>query len=294
MRQLLYFKTVCKHKSISKAANELLLPHQTISQAIQSLENEYNVKLFERMSKGVILTADGEYFLNVCNQILDLDAATKKHFSNGMNSEIGRIGIVSNYIFNEHLLPETFIKFEKQFSHIQLDIHGATESEVLQLISNNEFDVGFFHNIKIDGEYLLPIPEQCVFNPIESSKYCLLTGPNSPLKKYNSISIKEALKYQFVFYEEYLRKSANEITHKLLTYYGTPNIVACNSRKLYIEKLLNGNNVVTLGILGISPRFDNNIHEIPLRENIYAELGYIINRENKNIFLKELINLLEI
>ena len=47
-KHLAIFKTVAKTKSMSKAAKLLYISQPTISQKIQEIEDEYQVKLFER------------------------------------------------------------------------------------------------------------------------------------------------------------------------------------------------------------------------------------------------------
>ncbi|MCC8078676.1 MAG: LysR family transcriptional regulator, partial [Oscillospiraceae bacterium] len=70
IQQLKYFVEVCKCKSFSKAAKSLYISQQGISMAIMRLESEFSAKLFIRTSKGLMLTADGEYLLGCAETIL--------------------------------------------------------------------------------------------------------------------------------------------------------------------------------------------------------------------------------
>ena len=64
-KQLEAFVQVAKHGSFSGAAEAMLVTQPTLSAQIRALENEMNVKLFERGRAGVYPTKQGEIFLQV-------------------------------------------------------------------------------------------------------------------------------------------------------------------------------------------------------------------------------------
>lgn len=70
--QIIYFQAVCKYQNVTLAANALFVSQPTISVAIRELEQEFNVRLFFRKNKQLILTKEGEYFLSQVNEILAL------------------------------------------------------------------------------------------------------------------------------------------------------------------------------------------------------------------------------
>ena len=54
------FYAVANTENISRAAKELYISQPAISKSIQKLEENLGVKLFERSSRGVTLTPEGE------------------------------------------------------------------------------------------------------------------------------------------------------------------------------------------------------------------------------------------
>ena len=77
-RQLEQFVCVAKNRNISKAAKELYMAQQTLSQSINALEAEIEVPLFHRTRHGVTLTDFGrkcllraELLLNQIEQFED-------------------------------------------------------------------------------------------------------------------------------------------------------------------------------------------------------------------------------
>ena len=63
LKQILYVRAVSKAGSIGKAAEALFISQSSLSESIQNLEREYDMVLFERTSRGISLTRQGEEFL---------------------------------------------------------------------------------------------------------------------------------------------------------------------------------------------------------------------------------------
>lgn len=70
MRQLRYFVSAATHLNFTKAAKECFIVQTAMTQQIANLEKELGVKLFERQSRGLSLTAAGEAFLTDAREIL--------------------------------------------------------------------------------------------------------------------------------------------------------------------------------------------------------------------------------
>ena len=70
IQYLKYALEVAKQKSISKASRALYMGQPNLSRAIKELEEELGITIFERNSKGIIPTPDGEEFLQYAKRIL--------------------------------------------------------------------------------------------------------------------------------------------------------------------------------------------------------------------------------
>ena len=57
---LRYAVAVAKAGSLNKAAEELFIAQPNLSRAIKELEKELGIVIFDRNSKGITLTSDGE------------------------------------------------------------------------------------------------------------------------------------------------------------------------------------------------------------------------------------------
>ena len=71
IRDLEIFIEVCKTKNMSKAAENLKISQPTVSHAISQIENEYNVQLFDRISKKLYITDVGLRLFDYAKNILE-------------------------------------------------------------------------------------------------------------------------------------------------------------------------------------------------------------------------------
>ena len=67
---LKYAVEIAKTGSLNKAAENLYMGQPNLSRAIRELETSLGITIFERTSRGMIVTADGEEFLQYARRIL--------------------------------------------------------------------------------------------------------------------------------------------------------------------------------------------------------------------------------
>ena len=79
--ELEVFLTVASERSFSRAAARLHRTQPAVSQAVRRLEDELNERLFDRSSKGGILTEAGQILLDYARRLIRLkdEAETVMH-----------------------------------------------------------------------------------------------------------------------------------------------------------------------------------------------------------------------
>lgn len=79
LQQLQYFLVAAQYQHITKAANSLHIAQPALSQSIKRLEQELDVKLFERKKGGIELSAAGRILVDEVKPIMkSLDALPRK------------------------------------------------------------------------------------------------------------------------------------------------------------------------------------------------------------------------
>ena len=79
---LKYAVEIAKTKSISRAAENLYMGQPNLSRAVKELEDSLNITIFQRNSKGITITPEGEEFLHyarrILNQVEEVEAIYKE------------------------------------------------------------------------------------------------------------------------------------------------------------------------------------------------------------------------
>ena len=91
--QLSCFLAVAEYLNFAQAAQSLHVTHPAVSQQIQSLEKELNVKLFQRTTRTVRLTEEGKAFLRDAQQIVALSERAKKRFDSAVPRDIETLAL---------------------------------------------------------------------------------------------------------------------------------------------------------------------------------------------------------
>jgi len=142
-RHLRCFLAVAESLSFHRAATQLDLSQQQVSQTVLSLELIVGARLFDRTTRTVALTEAGATLLARTHELFDhLDRAiTETQLSAG--GRTGRIilGIAGGTA--ESRLPRVFAVFRKQFPRIYLDIRLQSSGAQIEALVRGEIDAGF-------------------------------------------------------------------------------------------------------------------------------------------------------
>ncbi|WP_345830730.1 LysR family transcriptional regulator AmpR (plasmid) [Pantoea sp. BRR-3P] len=114
------FEAAARHLSFTNAAIELNVTHAAVSQQVKSLEQQLGCQLFVRISRGLMLTTEGESLLPVLNDSFDRIADTLDRFSAGTMREKLKVGVVGS--FATGLLIPRLSDFNRHHPHIELQL----------------------------------------------------------------------------------------------------------------------------------------------------------------------------
>jgi DNA-binding transcriptional LysR family regulator len=142
IRQLTFFVEIARHRNFTKAAESLNVVQPAVSMAIQKLEDELELVLFNRQNRRVSLTAEGEVFLEHAERILaDLRAATMAMADlKGLGTGEVRLGIppmMSTYFF-----PAIIDEFAQKYPQLHLTVSGEGAASIQKMISEGRLDMG--------------------------------------------------------------------------------------------------------------------------------------------------------
>lgn len=180
------FCKVAQSKSYSEAAEKLGSSVANVSTQISNLEEQLNLKLFNRESKGVTLTTDGQELYDIVNKsISSFDFAEKMaKDKNDMESGCLKIGCASH--FTSYYLMEKIEKVKKDFPKLNVKIVCEVDTnKMLELLKNHKVDFAItdaeISSSNVETKELLKI------NNIFVSKAPLKISDIKELEKLNCI-----------------------------------------------------------------------------------------------------------
>jgi len=133
--ELEIFVAVVKHGNFSKAAEELKIAASVVSRSIQKLERKLNVKIFNRTTRKMILTQEGEWLYQKAVEIINKIAGIESYLSKSHKYPQGTIRVDAATPFALHAVAPIITGFKTQFEKINI-ILTSSES-IIDLIDRN-------------------------------------------------------------------------------------------------------------------------------------------------------------
>lgn len=141
-QQLEYIVAVERYKNFVKAAEACFVTQATLSMMIKKLEEELDVKIFDRSKQPVKTTEIGEKIVLQARKIISELKRVKEiiHEERGIVSGELKIGIIPTLA--PYLLPLFLKQFIKAYPLIKLNIHEYTTDVIMQKLQAEELDAG--------------------------------------------------------------------------------------------------------------------------------------------------------
>jgi DNA-binding transcriptional LysR family regulator len=142
MERYLAFRAVARNRSFSRAAEKLFRTQPAVSQAVRSLEDELDVKLFVRKARGAELTQAGEIlFEHVETALGTLDRARARlHGLRGLME--GRLTISASDTTACYMLPEVLRSFREMHPAVEVLIYNRPSPAAAAQVAAHEADIG--------------------------------------------------------------------------------------------------------------------------------------------------------
>ncbi|MGN7293867.1 LysR family transcriptional regulator [Rhizobium sp. SAFR-030] len=146
-RKLQYIDEIARSGSIRKAAAKLNVASSAINRQILALEEELGVPIFERLPRGLRLTAAGELCIEHVRDVLKSYDRLETRVRSLKTPQAGRVSMVSTVGLAAGPLPEIVARFVERHPRIciQLGIDGATTT--INPVMSGEADLGVGFNI---------------------------------------------------------------------------------------------------------------------------------------------------
>lgn len=188
IRDLEIFIEVVRAKNMSNAAKNLEISQPTVSHAISQIENEYNVKLFDRVSKKLYITDVGlrlyDFALNIIEQfestIIFLQSSSTSHNIN--------LGVSSN--FSSQFLLEIIDEYEKKKNDVSIRVYVDSREKIMEKLNSGVINLAI-----IDGDSGI---ENSSSEPFFEDEIFVISSKNSDIDDKEELEANDLKNKKFV------------------------------------------------------------------------------------------------
>jgi len=183
LTELKYIVAVSREKHFGKAAEACFVSQPTLSVAIKKLEDELEVKLFERSANEVTVTPLGEEIIRQAQSVLEQAASIKEIAKRGKDPLAGplRLGII--YTIGPYLLPDLVRQAIARTPQMPLMLLENFTVKLLDMLRTGEIDCAILAE---------PFPDTgLAMAPLYDEPFMAALPSNHPLAARESVSAQE-------------------------------------------------------------------------------------------------------
>jgi DNA-binding transcriptional LysR family regulator len=141
-RQLRAFLLVAQHRSFSRAAGALFITPSGLSVLIRGLEAQLGVRLFDRTTRHVALTAPGAELLTVAQHNLqEIDSAMSRIGRSRTEAAVS-LSIGAPPLLMASILAPAIKEFRSHRPELRFQLFDGAASAIMQMVEAGELDMG--------------------------------------------------------------------------------------------------------------------------------------------------------
>ncbi len=195
LMHLKYAVEIAKVGSLNKAAENLCMGQPNLSRAIKELESYLGITIFERSSKGMVATAQGEEFLSYANKALEQIDEIENLYKKGLRKKQEFSISVPRASYISH----AFAMFSKKLSSDPAELFYK-ETNSLRAIRNileNDYHLGIIRYAAGHDYYFKRMLEEkgLTYEMITEFSYRIIMSENHPLADKEDIRFDDLPEY---------------------------------------------------------------------------------------------------
>ncbi|MBV8037377.1 LysR family transcriptional regulator [Roseateles sp.] len=140
LRQLRVLLAVAEHEGFGRAGDSIGLSQPAVSQAVRGLEAELGLKLLDRTTREVVLTAAGQALVGPLRRLLgELDGMLDEARDSGAAAR-GIVRVASAPTISGGLMPQVLAAARQRFPDIQVRLGDQTQQLAIEAVRSGEVD----------------------------------------------------------------------------------------------------------------------------------------------------------
>lgn len=194
LRQLSVFLNVADTGSVTRAARQVHLSQPACSMALQDLEKQVGIPLFDRHGNRLSLNDRGRMLLPLAQEILSRTVAVQ-HLFEGPTGELqGDLKLGASSTIGNYLIPLVMGDFIDEHENVHLTLEVNNTRDIIRHIREFRIDCGF-----IEGVCTEPDIQKINWR---TDKLAIITSPKHPLASAASVSADDLKSCRWILREK--------------------------------------------------------------------------------------------
>jgi DNA-binding transcriptional LysR family regulator len=138
LRHIRTFVTVAELGTVSKAASRLHVAQPALSRQIANLEDEFGVKLFDRVGRRLLLTSEGDQLLSDCRGLLNSARALGERAQVLRRGGVGILRVSASPHLIEGVFPELLHRYAERYPNVQVRLSDVIGPDSFPMLESGE------------------------------------------------------------------------------------------------------------------------------------------------------------
>ncbi|MBS3919456.1 MAG: LysR family transcriptional regulator [Deltaproteobacteria bacterium] len=190
INSLLVFHEVVRHRSFTKAAEELFVSQPAVTKHIKGLEHKVGMRLIERGRGGFHLSEAGKILFKSAHKISNHIRGVESHLGRLKKEHHGLLRIGTTESYSRCLMPTLLSGFQNLYPSIKIALDVGNSEEIEKSLTAYRNDVALIGMTKI--------PFKLESIPFLREDLVLIVSPSHPMAKREKISLKAIRKFPFI------------------------------------------------------------------------------------------------
>ncbi|WP_010192732.1 LysR family transcriptional regulator [Bacillus sp. m3-13] len=133
---------LAKEKNMRKASERLFVSQPALSQRLQSIEKNWNTKIFIRTQKGLLITPAGEKIVEFAEEVLAKEAKVREDITSLDKEIYGTLKIAVATIIGQYWLPKVLKRFIQKYPNAKVSLVTGWSSDIVKSLYEDEVHLG--------------------------------------------------------------------------------------------------------------------------------------------------------
>ena len=190
-----YAVEVARHGSLNKAAEALMIAQPNLSRSIKELEADLGITIFQRSAKGMVLTPDGEEFLDYARDILHRIDRMEQSYRDGSHKKRKFSISVPRACY----ISAAFAEFSKSIGDGDTEIYykETNSKKTINKLLANEYKLGIIRYAENYDKYYKSMLDEkgLAYEMVAEFSYVLIMSRDNPLASKENITYEDLSSY---------------------------------------------------------------------------------------------------